>query len=163
MDDGRGPGPRSRGAVTALEAHGDTVYAVLASDEQARIRPDQSPVGHDDFALVDTGHALGDVSQLVVSDHVVAFLNSTGDGNRIVELSRRLDLEPVEPVPAGTGDADRQLSTAADSLWVLCTAGPKATVWVRPDTSASWSRTATRTTPRRSSPRCRRRLHWSPR
>lgn len=123
----------AQGAVTALEAHGDTVYAVLASDEQTRIV--ESPVGHDDFALVDTGHALGDVSQLVVSDHVVAFLNSTGDGNRIVELTGDSTWSQSNPCQEGEPS---KLSTAADSLWVLCTAGPKATVWVRPDTSASW-------------------------
>jgi hypothetical protein len=129
------PEVHATGAVTALEAHGDTVYALFEGEgDDARARLFASPVDHDDFTLVPTGE-LNDVSTLVVSDHLVAFLNSTAGATEIVE---QVGSTWIRSNPCDEGQPV-ELSTELDSLWALCLSGNHTTVAVRSDLEGSWA------------------------
>jgi hypothetical protein len=123
------------GAVTELEAHGDTVYAVFEGEGGAHARLTASPVEYNDFNVVDTGQ-LDDVSELVVSDQVVAFLNSTPAATEIVE---QVGSTWTRSNPCEDGWEPVELSAAGESLWALCKSGPHTAVAVRSAPDDGWA------------------------
>jgi hypothetical protein len=94
-----------------------------------------SPVASDDFVPLDAGVTLGDVSDLSVTDAVVAFLNGSIGSRQIVSLDAGLGWVAENPCDRGEPS---QLSAATTSLWVLCTSDHRSTVLVHEVGSPGW-------------------------
>jgi hypothetical protein len=116
--------------VTSLEAHGATVYALV--DQAGSSTLMSSPTSADTFEPVDTG-SLGDASDLVATAGVVAFLDDSGDTTEVLSS----DANPTTGVvtgawarsqPCASGSQPISLSSASDTLWVLCSDGTYDTV-----------------------------------
>jgi hypothetical protein len=125
--------PWMDGPVTALEAHGDLVYAVVSGPTPTLM---SSPVDHDAWRQVDTGYALHDVQQLAVSTGVVGLLDQSDGGSTVLTLDAGTWAES-DPC----GGHVTQLSTASSTLWALCDDGASSTVWRRSDGSTEWTQT----------------------
>jgi hypothetical protein len=115
---------RLSGAVTSLEARGSTVYALVRDGGRSSL--ESSPVDSDDFKEVATGpFELGDASDLVVTQGVVAMLADVGGETTV--LWSPADPETGEATgewgeqnPCTSGGEPTQLTSASSTLWVLC-------------------------------------------
>jgi hypothetical protein len=130
------------GDVTALEARGGSVYALVAQPS-GRSALVTSPVDHDSFVRVSTGVALHDAHDLVVSQGVVAFVNGSGPGSQVVSSSASTDTGAATgpwqtSAPCNAGGVVH-LSSAGPTLWVLCADGSMATSTISGGAAPVWT------------------------
>lgn len=129
------------GVVTELAAWGGYVYAALDGPQVGEpVRLVRSPVDRDDWQLVDTGTPLTSVSSLVVSDQLVAMLDSPADGalQPLLTSTDGNTWARIQVCPAGYWPD--QLSTAEGAMWVVCAPnGPQVQIRVTTDAGQTWS------------------------
>jgi hypothetical protein len=130
------------GNVVDLEARGDTAYALMVRGE-SYMELISSPVGTDDWSAVDTGQRIGTLLDLNVTQGVVAFVDRRGPDVGWVVSS------PADDTGAATGDwrssqpcgdgGVEQLSSAASTLWALCSDGAVVVGTIGASGEPAWS------------------------
>jgi hypothetical protein len=134
------------GNVSELAARGDMVYALIGLGESDE-RLISSPADHDDWSAVDVGPDIGHPYDLNVSQGVVAFISVSGADAAAVKSSA------ADPdTGAATGDwktsqpcsngGVEQLSSAAYTLWALCSDGTVSTASVDETGEPAWTTVA---------------------
>ena len=131
----------AKGIVMSLEAWGDTAYATVGDPQS--LGPTtlvRSPVGHDDWQPVNVGTPLSFVTQLAVSQQLVAVLGSPKPVSQANELLVSTDAKTWKDVqPCTKGQWPSSVSTTATSLWTVCSGPGGAAVFVSTDSGNTWT------------------------
>lgn len=128
------------GAVTSLEAWGDSVYAIISDETQATVALVRSPVDYDEWQVVSLETDAAELSTLVTSERIVALLArpTVGDVASLALVSTDgVSWEAQQPCEGAS--LPSTLSTTDTSLWALCTDGTTTTARVSRDDGQTWS------------------------
>ncbi len=130
------------GRVTNLATWGDKVFAAVASTtpSQQRAWLIRSPAAVDEWQRVAVPHPIASISDLAVASKAIGVIDQQPNATRtsvlvsadgVNWLTRQPCEQPMEPV---------ELSTAASSLWVVCSDQQQSTLAVTTDHGLSWTK-----------------------